>query len=70
MTTVEILLKITQTDDGYLMPPEIVKKIIRCRDCKYYDSFSQECRNGLDGIFLADWFCADGERKDESISDQ
>jgi len=38
--------------------------VVRCKDCKHYDSFSQECRNGLDGIFTPDWFCADGERKD------
>ena len=39
-------------------------QIVRCKDCKYYDSFSQECRNGLDGIFTGEWFCADGVKRD------
>ena len=39
-------------------------EIVRCKDCKHYDSFTQQCRNGLDGIFTPEWFCADGERKE------
>ena len=38
--------------------------LIRCKDCKHYDSFTQQCQNGLDGIFTPEWFCADGERKE------
>ena len=41
-------------------PPEL----IRCKDCKHYDSETQSCLDGLDGIFQPDWFCADGIRKD------
>lgn len=37
-------------------------EIIRCADCKHYDPDAQSCNDGLDGIFLPDWFCADGER--------
>ena len=37
-------------------------ELIRCKDCKYYDSDTQSCLNGLDGIFTPEWFCADGER--------
>ena len=39
--------------------------VVRCKDCQYYDSFSQECRNGLDGIFTPEFFCADGRKRDE-----
>lgn len=38
-------------------------EIIRCKDCKHYDHDTQSCNDGLDGIFLPDWFCADGERR-------
>ena len=41
-------------------------KIVRCRDCKYFepDGIYTMCyrHNGLSPN--ADWFCADGERKD------
>ena len=39
--------------------------IVRCKDCKHYDADEQSCLDGLDGIFLPDWFCADGVKKDE-----
>lgn len=38
-------------------------EIIRCKDCKHYDSETQSCNDGLEGVFLPDWFCADGERR-------
>ena len=38
-------------------------EIVRCKDCKHYDQDTQSCNDGLDGIFLPDWFCADGERR-------
>lgn len=38
-------------------------EVVRCKDCKHYDSETQSCNDGLDGIFLPDWFCADGERR-------
>lgn len=37
--------------------------VVRCKDCKHYDYDTQSCNDGLDGIFLPDWFCADGERR-------
>lgn len=39
-------------------------ELVRCKDCKHYDSETQSCLDGLDGIFQPDWYCADGERKD------
>ena len=41
------------------------KQIVRCKDCKHYDIDEQRCLDGLDGIFTPDWFCADGEVKEE-----
>ena len=39
-------------------------QIVRCKDCKYYDSFSQECRNGIDGIMTPNFYCGNAERKE------
>lgn len=39
------------------------EKVTRCKDCKHYDSETQSCLDGLDGIFQPDWYCADGEPK-------
>ena len=33
--------------------------IVRCKDCVHWDELTQEC-DEIDGIFLPDWFCADG----------
>ena len=41
-------------------------EIVRCKDCKYYDYFSEQCRNGIDGIMTPNFYCANGEKKDES----
>ena len=38
--------------------------VVRCIDCKHYDSIAQSCNSGWDGIFLPDFFCADGERRE------
>ena len=38
-------------------------EIVLCKDYKHYDPDTQSCNDGLDGIFLPDWFCADGERR-------
>jgi hypothetical protein len=37
--------------------------VVRCKDCKHYDPDIQICNNGVDGILLPDWFCADGGRR-------
>ena len=40
-------------------------ELVRCKDCKHWDADDHEC-NIKTGWFScgADWFCADGERKD------
>ena len=57
------------------IPKEDVVKILRCKDCKYahltYDGQVKYCDMWKDDddyyieLYLdGDWFCADGERKD------
>ena len=53
-------------DDRGCIMGEWVGELIRCKDCKYYDYFSEQCRNGIDGIMTPNFYCANGERKDES----
>ena len=39
-------------------------QIVRCNDCKHWDSEEHECSNKI-GWFYCDeeWFCADGEKE-------
>ena len=39
--------------------------VVRCKDCKYWDSEEHDCNIKI-GWFAcgADWFCADGDRRD------
>lgn len=41
-------------------------ELVRCKDCKYWDADEHDCNIKI-GWFAcgADWFCADGERKEE-----
>ena len=41
-------------------------EIVRCKDCKHWDSEEHDCNIKI-GWFAcgADWFCADGERRDD-----
>lgn len=48
---------------------QVVRELIRCKDCKHWDEgHTEECGN-LDSICFhngwckPDWFCADGERR-------
>ena len=46
-----------------------MKEIVRCKDCKHWYPLTKTCNN-VDGAccqsYVADdWFCADGEMKDE-----
>lgn len=44
-------------------------KVVRCKDCKHRDPEDKKCDFGHDIIWQLprrdDWYCADGERKDE-----
>lgn len=40
-------------------------EVVRCKDCKHFDKEQEECT--MYGTVInasADWFCADGERKE------
>lgn len=38
--------------------------VVRCRDCKFYYGINEEC--GCNGGYNSeDWYCADGERRDD-----
>ena len=47
-------------------------EIVRCRDCKHRDPEDKKCDYGgmaVQGLFFPrpdDWFCADGERRDDN----
>lgn len=39
------------------------QELVRCKDCKHWEQSNGHCP--LNNIFTyAEWFCADGERKD------
>lgn len=37
------------------------KEVVRCIDCKHYDSETGICAKGITHGYAAEWFCADGE---------
>lgn len=48
---------------------QVVRELIRCKDCKHRDPEDHKCDSGH-GIRWNlprpdDWFCADGERKED-----
>lgn len=57
---------VSYDDDGN----EIVKALIRCKDCKYWNECGFGMRDDqchcsrIDYWTNADWFCADGEERD------
>ena len=43
--------------------------VVRCKDCKYHEDEEigmVYCPNALGGWVAENWFCADGERKEDS----
>ncbi len=50
--------------------------VVRCRDCKHRDPEDKKCDYGgmaVQGLFFPrpdNWFCADGERRDERAVDR
>ena len=41
-----------------------LEAVVKCKDCVHWDELTQAC-DEIDGIFLPDWFCAEGVKKDE-----
>ena len=45
----------------------VAVEVVRCKDCKHYMTIHCTC----DGCCISDdWYCADGERKDNVSSDE
>lgn len=46
-------------------------EVVRCVDCKFYSRCTDHqgiCTNRyMDGFIVPDWFCADGEVRDDDI---
>ena len=44
--------------------------VVRCNDCKFYRRCTDNlgfCTNRyMEGVIVPDWYCADGERKDDA----
>ena len=56
------IIEYSESDIGYMIrrrPTIDAVPVIRCKDCKYFQTRLCENENNYD-----DWFCADGERKD------
>lgn len=49
--------------------PSAQPEIVRCVDCKFYSRCTDHqgiCTNRyMDGFIVPDWYCADGERREE-----
>lgn len=49
---------------GFLIRDDEEKKpLIRCKDCKYYNSLMGHCKDGR-SYPSPEWYCADAEEKD------
>ena len=52
--------------------PPIQPVIVRCKDCKHRDPEDKKCDCGHDILWQLprrnDWFCADGERRENNES--
>ena len=35
--------------------------VVRCKDCKFYDSETGICAKGITHGYAAEWFCGDGK---------
>jgi len=68
--TATTILKQTITDIGNQQTIDAVP-VVRCKDCVHWDEgHTEECTNSdsvcfRNGWCKPDWFCADGERKDD-----
>ena len=67
----DYIIELREEEADELMNEHWVGELVRCKDCKWWHE--SETNNGFgdcgqaNGITLksSDWFCADGERKEE-----
>ena len=50
-------------DEAFVLIDEM-QQIVRCKECVYYNSLMGYCKDGR-SYPSPNWFCADGERKEE-----
>ena len=57
------------TNEALQLLPDVMLELVRCKDCKHFqpDRFGERgfC-NFLDIVCTTTWYCADGEKKEES----
>ena len=51
------------------MPTIDAVPVVRCKDCKHYNAGFECLREGYGIEYPQDWYCADGERKDDEHTD-
>ena len=70
----EVIMRLTPKPFEQAEYAEIVQELVRCKDCRWWDTdgygieFGNEGDGWCDHIERdthGDWFCADGERKDD-----
>ena len=60
------LLKEQKNCENCAIAIEDRQPVVRCKDCMYWDADEHMCNDKLGWYACnADWFCADGERKEE-----
>jgi len=73
----EVIMRLTPKPFEDAEHAEIVQELVRCKDCKWYE-IAQLKKDGTDDRryspsyctlfrhnFKPDWFCADGERRED-----
>ena len=57
------IMKVFVDENGKLHP--LAEEIVRCRECKHYHKDYCMCDDTIYWYREPDWFCVDGERKEE-----
>lgn len=55
-------------DEMLVDAAELLKRLVLCKDCKHSKSYGNGMLYGCafgNGLHKGNWFCADGERKDD-----
>ena len=45
--------------------PKVVQELVRCKDCKHHGNYECNITMLTSQVTEDDWFCADGEKKNE-----
>lgn len=72
----EVIMQVASYSSDYPKAPIYVADLVRCKDCKhahmtydglckYCDTWKDDDGNCLELYLDGDYYCADGERKDE-----